>query len=510
MILGENPLLWVSMSGIDPSLPGDVALYNPQSGKLLGMIPVGNQPELIIKNPLTKRIYVINKGSHTLSVIDYDNFISETTITVGNYPHALVIDQQQQLGYLANLGDQSLTLIDLEQKSVIETIPLAYLPLGLVLSQDGERLYLAAFERDQKKIILVTLDTVTKRVAGTFPLFHRSDSDYSDSDYSNRDCSNRDCQIDPSPNRTGICRLAEMPTALGLSLSVDGNLLYLPLPWENRVVLWDTQHEQVLSSIPAGQHPWQLALHPCKPLAYVANSGSHSISVLSTHEHQMLTTIPDLHNLRHLALTPDGAQLWVAHDYQLTIIDTITNAKVRELYAPPSAQTRNCLCFCESAYSSVQSETFNCTPPRPYSFATEKVYFREPKPFDLKLTVQSPTPVAKAEKIMFEEPQVKAPSISLLPIALRPNYYQLTFSFRLPYKLIYRDEQNQLQEYNDAIHHVLSGVEVHLTPGRITQNFNLKISTHPEVIKKSTPSPNSLELILRTRLVAIQQIHIIE
>ncbi|MGI1660414.1 MAG: hypothetical protein ACRKFN_15860 [Desulfitobacterium sp.] len=92
-------------------------------------------------------------------------------------------------------------------------------------------------------------------------------------------------------------------------------------------------------------------------------------------------------------------------------------------------------------------------------------------------------------------------------IPQRPNYFYITFSFRIPIIVTYRDHLNQLQELNDTIHHVASAVEIHLTPYRVSENLNLKISTQSELIDKSRSAPDSLDITLRTQLLSMQMVH---
>lgn len=483
--MAHSLLAWVSMPAIDSSLPGDIAVYHMGSEKLLGMIPVGIGPGYLASFPEGKKLYVPNRGSDTLSVIDCDSFIVKRTIPVGKSPQALVIDSAGAKGYVAVPEEQIISVIDLHKDEVINTIPLNLYPSGLALSSDGQKLYVS----HQADCSISIVDTEHHQVVDTF---HP------------KDCSESSPLTSLSPALSSP-DLTLSPVSL--ALSPDNTLLYLIQSHENRISVVDLGLQKEVASIPVGRNPQRIALHPERPLAYVTNHDSDSISIVSTWDHQVLGTIPSLSAPRELTLTPEGSQLWVTNGCQLTLIDIETKAIISTLYAPLSAQIRQGVAISESHHQLLLSEVLPCNTQRPYSFVTEKIYFKPPKPFDLTLHHQFPIPTAIAEGLIFEEAEVKHHSISILPIPLRPNYHHLTFSLRIPYKIIYRDEQNQLHELKDAIHHVLSAVETHLTPSRINQNFNLRIFTQSEVIGKSVPTPNSLDLMIRTQLVAMQQIH---
>ncbi|WP_018306671.1 YncE family protein [Desulfitobacterium hafniense] len=478
-------LAWVSMPAIDSSLPGDIAVYHMESEKLLGMIPVGIGPGYLACFPEGKKLYVPNGGSDTLSVIDCDSFIAKRTIPVGKNPQALVIDSAGAKGYVAGLEEQVISVIDLHKDEVINTIPLNLYPSGLALSRDGKKLYVS----HQAGCSISIIDTEHHQAVDILHL----------KDYPKNSPLTSLSPALSSPDLT--------LSPVSLALSPDDTLLYLIQSPENRISVIDLGLRREIASIPVGRNPQRIALHPERPLAYVTNHDSDSISIISTWEHQVLATISSLSAPLELTLTPEGSQLWVTNGCQLTLIDIETKAIISTLYAPLSAQIRQGVAISESHHQLLLSEVLPCNTQRPYSFVTEKIYFKPPKPFDLTIHHQFPIPTAIAEGLVFEEAEVKFHSISILPIPLRPNYHHLTFSLRIPYKIIYRDEQNQLHEQKDAIHHVLSAVETHLTPSRINQSLNLRIFTQSEVIGKSVPTPNSLDLMIRTQLVAMQQIH---
>ena len=84
------------------------------------------------------------------------------------------------------------------------------------------------------------------------------------------------------------------------------------------------------STVPVGDNPWGLAVTPEGARVYVANHGSHTVSVLSTATNTVLTTVPVGTNPRGLAITPDGAWVYVANynSSTVSVIATATNTVV--------------------------------------------------------------------------------------------------------------------------------------------------------------------------------------
>ncbi len=87
------------------------AAANMDSQTVVATIPVGTNPEAIIANPVTSRIYVANQGSNTVTVIDgLTN--NTTTIPVGAAPLALAINTVTNKIYVVNSGSPNVTVID--------------------------------------------------------------------------------------------------------------------------------------------------------------------------------------------------------------------------------------------------------------------------------------------------------------------------------------------------------------------------------------------------------------
>lgn len=69
-----------------------------------------------------------------------------------------------------------------------------------------------------------------------------------------------------------------------------------------------------------------LVLHPKKPIAYVTNIDSGSISVIDLNLDEVIKIVPCGEGRKGIEITPDGSELWVTNtkDNTITIIDTVS------------------------------------------------------------------------------------------------------------------------------------------------------------------------------------------
>jgi YVTN family beta-propeller protein len=78
-----------------------------QLGLRVDTYPVG-----IAVNPVTRKIYVTNELSNSLSVISSSSNNVEDTITVGNFPYGVAVNPFDSRVYVANRGSYTVSVID--------------------------------------------------------------------------------------------------------------------------------------------------------------------------------------------------------------------------------------------------------------------------------------------------------------------------------------------------------------------------------------------------------------
>src|SRR5437763_1571676 len=88
-------------------------------------------------------IYVANRGSNTVSVIDVFAFTVIKTIPVGKEPSAIAANPRKNEIYVANTESNNVSVIDAEKNAVVATIGVHRAPVSIDVSADGKRAYIA-------------------------------------------------------------------------------------------------------------------------------------------------------------------------------------------------------------------------------------------------------------------------------------------------------------------------------------------------------------------------------
>ncbi len=145
--------------------------------KSLGEIKVGKKPDAIVYEPYTKRIYVMNGDSESITVLNASDGSVAATIALGGGPEFAVSDGKGNL--YVNLEEQNETLhIDVNTLQVKDRWPLApcATPTSLAMDIENRRLFVGCRSKH-----LAVLDADTGKIVFTAPIGERVDAGAFDS-----------------------------------------------------------------------------------------------------------------------------------------------------------------------------------------------------------------------------------------------------------------------------------------------------------------------------------------
>jgi YVTN family beta-propeller protein len=158
---------YISAGKADAVVPFDLKTLKP-----MPEIKVGKKPDAIIYEPLTKRIYVMNGDSESITVLNAADGAVAGTIPLGGGPEFAVSDGKGNL--YVNLEEQNETLhIDVHALKVKDRWPLApcATPTSLSLDQQNRRLFVGCRSHH-----FAVLDADSGKVIFTAPIGDRVDA----------------------------------------------------------------------------------------------------------------------------------------------------------------------------------------------------------------------------------------------------------------------------------------------------------------------------------------------
>lgn len=149
-----------------------VIAFDLKTLKTLGEIKVGKKPDAIIYEPLTKRIYVMNGDSDSISVLNAADGKVAGTIPLGGGPEYAVSDGKGNL--YVNLEEKAETLhIDVNTMKVKDRYPLAPCGTPTAISMDvpNSRLFVGCRSHH-----FAVVNSETGKLVTTLPIGDRVDA----------------------------------------------------------------------------------------------------------------------------------------------------------------------------------------------------------------------------------------------------------------------------------------------------------------------------------------------
>jgi len=135
--------------------------------------------------------------------------------------------------------------------------------------------------------------------------------------------------------------LTNIPVGLSpfdIAITPNGTRAYVANQYpSNLVSVIDIAENSVVKTIPGGQTPVGVAISPNGMRAYVTNDFANTVSVIDTVTNTVIATIPVGLEPFGVAITPDGARAYVANagSKTVSVISTATNTVVAAIPVAP-------------------------------------------------------------------------------------------------------------------------------------------------------------------------------
>lgn len=232
--------------------------------------------------------YVTNAGNATVTVLDVVNLRLDRVISVGTKPIAVVANPTRNEVYVLNSGSGTVSVIDAEKNQLAATIPVHLQPSSLDVDSEGERAYVTNSGSNNVSV----LDLKSRREIASIG--------------------------------TG-----EAPAMA--RVSADRNSLVVTNRAGNSISIFNARTGQLRSVFSGCSGASDEVILPDSSKAFVACTGSHFVMALSLanaeHGDQLLTMLHVGQTPVHLALKPDGGEIFVSNFDSNTIseISTWTN-----------------------------------------------------------------------------------------------------------------------------------------------------------------------------------------
>ncbi|MGH9924757.1 MAG: beta-propeller fold lactonase family protein, partial [Nitrososphaeraceae archaeon] len=281
-------------------------------------IGVDTYPVGITLNPNTKKIYVVNEFSNTVSVVDIPTLKVEKTIGVENFPYAIDSNILNNRVYVTNRGSNSVSVIDGSTNNILYNISVEKSPVGIAVNPTASWIYVTNL--DSRSITVI--DGITNTVDETIRL-GKEDIPYgiavnplTNRIYVTDIGSNSIHVIDGQTNKL----ISNVPVGMkpaGVAVNARSNTLYVTNYDSDDISVIDGSINQLVKNIPVdGDKPAGIAFNPISNKVYASNIGSETVSVLN------VSDIGNTKLLKNITVNPSTTPIY---DEKSSLLDIPAN-----------------------------------------------------------------------------------------------------------------------------------------------------------------------------------------
>jgi len=256
---------------------GTVSVINTAGdvNNVIATIAVGTAPIGVTVNESTDRLYVTNKSNNTVSVINTANDVNTVipAITVGTEPNGVAVNESTDRLYVTNKVSNTVSVINTanDANNVIATIDVGTAPSSVAVNESGDRVYVA--NKSDGTVSVIDTDSTS----GTF--------------------------------HTVIDTISVQTNPTGLSFNPTVKKLYVANSGSGTVSIIDTELGDNIANVTTGAGASDVEANPNTNRIFVANSGAGTVSVIdgmlgTATEDTVIDTITGFTNNFGIALNP--------------------------------------------------------------------------------------------------------------------------------------------------------------------------------------------------------------
>src|SRR6266568_1121705 len=235
----------------------------------------GAAPVSAAVNPVTNKVYVLNAGSSSVTVIDGATN-NTTTVPAGSGPVSVAVNPVTNKVYVANFSSADVTVIDGATNNTT-TVPAGLGPVSVAVNPVTNQVYVANKFDGNMTVIDGATNTTTPVRAGTNPAFVAVNPVTNNAYVANGDGNVTVIDGDKNPNTTTTVGAGSNPSSVAVNPLT--NKIYVANNGSANVMVIDGA-TNTTTTVSAGSGPNSIAVNPVTNKVYVANNGSANVTVI--------------------------------------------------------------------------------------------------------------------------------------------------------------------------------------------------------------------------------------
>ncbi|HYZ26254.1 MAG TPA: beta-propeller fold lactonase family protein [Geminicoccaceae bacterium] len=241
----------------------DVAVIDSRTDRLVARIPVGNVPHQVAVSDVAGKLVATNTADDTISIVDLAT-LDTKTLSLGHEPEHMALAPDGVLLAIGNIAGGTVSLVSLEGDTEIARVAGLFDPHNLTFSPDGSLLYVANLGADHVSVIDVAAARVIDEIEVAEPPALAGTEDAG----------------------------AEFQGIINVTSTPDGRFGFAAHGEGGRLAVIDLRTRQLKKNLELGALPWRAYGTADGRYMLVPNNGDRTLSVIATATLEVVTTLP--------------------------------------------------------------------------------------------------------------------------------------------------------------------------------------------------------------------------
>ncbi len=232
----------------------DVAVIDADQDKVIGHIKVGNVPHQVAVSDTTGKLLATNTEDNTVSIVDLRSLKTEATLKLGHEPEHMEISPGGNLAAIGNILSGEVSLVDLSSNTERARVSGLHEPHNMTFSPDGRLLYVGNLGANFVSVIDVEKGKVIREIGigegQALAALPGSDDEHQ-----------------------GVINVTRTPDGrLGFAAYGDGGAM----------AVIDLRDMRKLATLKTGEEPWRAYTTADGRYMILPNNGDQTVSIYST------------------------------------------------------------------------------------------------------------------------------------------------------------------------------------------------------------------------------------
>ncbi len=292
----------------------DIAVIDTRTDLIAARIEVGNVPhQVVVSTPLDKLI-VTNTRDNTISIVDLAKLETEATLTLDVEPEHMELSPDGRLLAVGNIGAGTVSLVSLVENREVARIEGLHAPHNLTFGAHGTLLYVANLGANHVSVIDVTSARIVARVP-----------------------------IDGAPALAALDARGnhEFQGLINVTPTADGRFGFAAHGESDLLAVLDLRKRELVKTLRLGDRPWRAFATADGRHMLVPNNGDSTVSVISTATAEVVATLPGAADMTGINSDSSGSTAFVISrgENKLVVLDLVEMRTAGEISLPSVPET---------------------------------------------------------------------------------------------------------------------------------------------------------------------------